>query len=281
MSRPSEAPRITRVEQGFPALTLPGETPRPRSLQEWLALDEVPGVSIAVFDKGSLVWAKAYGVQQAGATEPVTVAPLFQAASLRKPVTALAAMHHAERRTRSLDENIDAKPVSWKLPDNAFTKDQKVTLRRLLSHSAGTTVSGFLGYAAQAPVPALHQVLEGQAPANSSPVRVDAVPGSLTRYSGGGTTIVPQVLIDQLQKPFARIMKETVLAPLAMKRSTFEQPRPKALESQVATGTRPGGKSGKSIKGRWHTYPEQAAAGLWSTPSELARVPLELSKAWG
>ncbi|AGC49355.1 beta-lactamase [Myxococcus stipitatus DSM 14675] len=276
LARPSEAARITRVEQGLRALTLPGEAPRKMSLQDWMALYEVPGVSIAVFDKGALVWAKGYGVKEAGGTEPITIDTLFQAASISKPVSALATMHHAEKRKWSLDEDINAKLVSWKLPDNEFTKDQKVTLRRLLSHSAGTTVHGFRGYSAQASVPTLHQLLNGEKPANSLPVRVDTVPGTLTRYSGGGTSIVQQMLVDQLQKPFATIMKETVLAPLGLKNSTYEQPLPKALESLAAVGTRSGG---KSLEGRWHTYPEQAAAGLWTTPSDLARIALEVSKA--
>ncbi|WP_342377589.1 serine hydrolase [Myxococcus stipitatus] len=276
LARPSEAARISRVEQGLPALTLPGEAPRKMSIQDWMALYEIPGVSVAVFDRGALVWAKGYGVKEAGGSEPITVDTLFQAASISKPVSALAAMHHAEKRKWSLDEDINAKLVSWKLPDNDFTKDQKVTLRRLLSHSAGTTVHGFRGYSAQASVPTLQQLLNGEKPANSSAVRVDTVPGTLTRYSGGGTSIVQLMLQDQLQKPFAQIMKETVLAPLGLKNSTYEQPLPKALEPLAAVGTRSGG---KSVAGRWHTYPEQAAAGLWTTPSDLARIALEVSKA--
>ncbi|WP_171452758.1 serine hydrolase domain-containing protein [Myxococcus xanthus] len=276
MARPAEAARITRVEQGFPSIPIPGEKPRHLPLQEWMALYEIPGLSIAVFDRGSLAWAKGYGVKEAGGTAPITVDTLFQAASISKPVAALAAMHHAEKRKWSLDEDINARLTSWKLPDNAFTREQKVTLRRLLSHSAGTTVHGFPGYAAQAPVPTLQQLLDGEQPANSAPVRVDTVPGTLTRYSGGGTSIVQQMLTDQLQKPFAQIMKEAVLAPLGLKHSTYEQPLPKALEPLAAVGARSGG---KNLEGRWHTYPEQAAAGLWTTPSDLARIAMEVSKA--
>ncbi|MBL0694685.1 serine hydrolase [Comamonas sp. JC664] len=276
VARPSEAARIARVESGLPPLRLPGEAPRTLSLQEWMTLYKIPGVSIAVFEKGALVWAKSYGVREAGGAEPVTLETLFQAASISKPVTALAAMHHAEKRKWSLDADINEKLVSWKVPESAYTQEQKVTLRRLLSHSAGTTVHGFAGYAAGAPVPTTRQVLDGEAPANSSPVRVDTVPGTLTRYSGGGTTIVQQMLVDQLQKPFPRIMRDTVLAPLGLKHSTFEQPLPKALESLAAVGTL---SDGTSLEGRWHTYPELGAAGLWTTPSDLARIALEVSKA--
>ncbi|ATB37890.1 serine hydrolase [Cystobacter fuscus] len=277
LARPSEAARIARVEAGLSPVALPGEQTRRLSLQEWMALYKIPGLSIAVFDKGSLVWARGYGVKQSGGTDPVTPDTLFQAASISKPVTTLAVLHHAEKRGWSLDGNINDQLVSWKVPDNEYTKEQKVTLRRLLSHSAGTTVQGFKGYAANEPVPTLRQVLDGEKPANSSPVRVDTVPGTLTRYSGGGTLIVQQMLMDQLHQPFPRIMREGVLAPLGLKHSTYEQPLPKKLQPLAATGTRSGG---ASVEGRWHTYPELAAAGLWTTPTDLARIALEVSKAW-
>nr|BDT38751.1 class A beta-lactamase-related serine hydrolase [Myxococcus sp. MH1] len=276
LSRPAEAARVARVEEGLPAIALPGETPRHLSLPQWMELYKVPGLSLAVFDQGKLVWTKAYGVKQAGGDEPVTVDTLFQAASISKPVTAMAAMHHAEKHKWSLDENVNDKLVSWKLPDNDFTKEQKVTLRRLLSHTAGTTVHGFAGYAVDAPLPTVQQILDGEKPANSSAVRVNTVPGTLTRYSGGGTTVVQQLLVDQLKKPFPQIMKETVLAPLGMKDSTFEQPLPASLASRAATGTTP---DGKRVQGGWHVYPELAPAGLWTTPSDLARAALEMSKA--
>ncbi|MCP3063484.1 serine hydrolase [Myxococcus sp. K38C18041901] len=276
LSRPAEAARVARVEEGLPGISLPGETPRHLSLPQWMELYKVPGLSLAVFDQGKLVWAKGYGVKQAGGTEPVTIDTLFQAASISKPVTAMAAMHHAEKNKWSLDENVNDKLVSWKLPDNDFTKEQKVTLRRLLSHTAGTTVHGFGGYAVDAPLPTTQQILDGEKPANTSAVRVDTVPGTITRYSGGGTTIVQQFLADQLKKPFPQIMKETVLTPLGMKDSTFEQPLPASLAPRAATGTHP---DGKSVQGGWHVYPEMAPAGLWTTPSDLARAALEMSKA--
>lgn len=277
LARPSEAARITRVEAGLAPIALPGEAPRRLSLHQWMELYAVPGLSIAVFDKGALVWAKSYGVKQAGGIEPVTVDTLFQAASISKPVTALAAMRHAEKRKWSLDADINDALVSWKVPENDFTKEQKVTLRRLLAHNAGTTVHGFAGYAPGAAVPTTQQILDGAAPANSGAVRVDTVPGTRTRYSGGGTVVVQQMLVDQLQQPFPRIMKEAVFAPLGLKNSTFEQPLPKALEARAAIGTRSGG---TSVEGRWHTYPEMAPAGLWTTPSDLAHIALEVSKTW-
>jgi CubicO group peptidase (beta-lactamase class C family) len=264
------------VEAGLAPVSIPGEEPVRLSIQRWMELYKVPGLSVAVFDKHALVWAKGYGVTQAGGSEPVTVDTLFQAASISKAVTALAVAHHAEQGKWSLDANINDKLLSWKVPDNEFTKEQKVTLRRLLSHSAGLTVHGFPGYNVTAPRPTLKQILDGEKPANTAPVRVDIVPGSKTRYSGGGTTVVQQMMVDQLKKPFPQIMRETVLAPLGLKNSTYEQPPPPAFAARTTAGTYA---SGQSVEGRWHVYPEMAAAGLWTTPSDLSRIAIEVSKA--
>ncbi|HZI04255.1 MAG TPA: serine hydrolase domain-containing protein, partial [Archangium sp.] len=248
LARPAEAARVARVEAGLAPATLPGEEPLQLSLQRWMELYKIPGLSIAVFEKNTLVWAKTYGVKQAGSPEPVTVDTLFQAASISKPVTALAALRYAEQGKWSLDANLNEKLVSWKVPDNALTQEQKVTLRRVLSHTSGLTVHGFPGYAVNEPRPTVPQLLDGQKPANTEPVRVDLTPGSETRYSGGGLTVVQLMMEDQLEKPFPRIMKEAVLEPLGLKDSTFEQPLPAGLAARTAAGTRA---SGESVEGRW------------------------------
>lgn len=275
VARPSEVARIARVEAGLAPAAIPGEEPLRLSLQRWMELYRIPGLSVAVFDRNALVWAKAYGVKQAGGAEPVALDTLFQAASISKPVTALAALRYVEQGRWSLDANINDALVSWKLPENELTKEQKVTLRRLLSHTAGTTVHGFPGYAVGEPLPTLPQILDGVKPANTPPVRVDLVPGSEARYSGGGLTVVQLMMTDRLKKPFPQLMSEAVLVPLGMKHSTFEQPLPPALAPLAAAGTNA---SGKSVEGRWHVYPEMAAAGLWTTPSDLARFAIEVSK---
>jgi CubicO group peptidase (beta-lactamase class C family) len=191
-------------------------------------------------------------------------------------VTALAALHFVEKGRWTLDGNINDRLISWKVPDNAHTRLEKVTLRRLLSHTAGTTVHGFRGYATAEPRPTPAQILDGTPPANSAPVRVDIVPGTRERYSGGGTTIVQSMMVDQLRRPFPEIMRDTVIQPLGLAHSTFEQPLPPARAAHAATGTRG---DGTSVDGRWHVYPEMAAAGLWTTPSDLARIAIEVSLA--
>jgi CubicO group peptidase (beta-lactamase class C family) len=161
------------------------------------------------------------------------------------------------------------------VPDNQFTATEKVTLRRLLTHSAGTTVSGFRGYAVSEEFPTLLQVLAGTKPANSAAIVVDTPVGSRWRYSGGGFSIVQQVIEDETGKPFAQAARELVLEPFGMKHSTFVQPLPADLRDKAATGYRA---SGQAVEGRFHTYPEQAAAGLWTTPEDLAKFAMEVQK---
>lgn len=173
----------------------------------------------------------------------------------------------------SLDENINNRLTSWKLPENEFTAKKKVTLANLLSHTAGLTVHGFPGYAVGVPLPTLLQVLDGARPANTAPVRVNLEPGTKFRYSGGGTTIVQLALMDIERKPFPQIAKETVLDPLQMTHSTYRQPPPPETKKMAASGHK---SDGSLVKGKFHIYPEMAAAGLWTTPSDLAKFAIEI-----
>jgi CubicO group peptidase (beta-lactamase class C family) len=206
---------------------------------------------------------------------PVSTATLFQAGSISKPVSALGALHLVEARRLSLDGDVNAKLTSWRVPDNAFTTTEKVTLRRILSHSGGLTVHGFPGYDAAEPVPSLVQVLDGAPPANTRPIRVDATPGAIWRYSGGGFTIMQQMMIDVSGTPFPRFMQETVLGPIGMTSSSFEQPQPPARVALTATGYYA---DRTPVRGRWHVYPEMAAAGLWTTATDLARFAIEIQE---
>src|SRR5215472_2715814 len=211
--------RIARVEHG---LLLPvvvkGEPTRAMNLTDRMAFYKVPGVSIAVIDHGRIDWARGYGFADVAAKRPETP---FQAASISKSVAAAAALHFVEEGKIDLDSNVNDYLKSWKVPDNNFTQDQKVTLRRLLSHSAGLTVHGFPGYETSAPVPTLVQVLDGEKPANTEPIRVDTVPGTNWRYSGGGYTVMQQMLVDVLGEPFPEIMQKTVLGEFEMKDSAY------------------------------------------------------------
>ena len=233
---------------------------------------KVPGLSVAVIDNFKIAWTKAYGVTEAGSANPVTVHTLFQAGSISKPVAATGALYLVEHGKLSLDENVNDKLKSWQVPDNEFTKDQKVTLRRLLSHSAGITVHGFPGYQAGTPIPTLVQIFDGEKPANTMPIRVDLVPGTQYRYSGGGVTIEQQLILDVTGRPFPQFMREIVFEKIGMLDSTYEQPLPPSRAAMAASGARG---DGTATPGKWHIYPEMAAAGLWTTPGDLAKFGIE------
>ncbi len=275
LATPADADRVAHVEAGLPTLEVAGKS-RKFDVKGWMDVYNVPGISVAVFDDFHLVWAKTYGVKEAGKPQPVTLDTLFQAGSISKPVTAMAAMHFVEKKVLSLDADINTQLRSWKVPENEFTATEKVTLRRLLSHSAGLTVHGFPGYAVSEQTPTLVQVLDGAKPANTLPVRVDFVPGSRFRYSGGGTTIVQLTLVDRLDMPFPAIMDDTLIRRLALKNSTYEQPLPPTRAAQAASGHRA---NGNVVDGKWHVYPEMAAAGLWTTPADLAEIAIEMAES--
>jgi CubicO group peptidase (beta-lactamase class C family) len=264
--------RRAKVERGLLPPVLIKGTPG-WSIEERLRFHKIPGASVAVIRDFKVEWARGYGFRDVQTREPVTERTLFQAGSISKPVAAMAALKKVEQGRLSLEEDVNAKLVSWKLPENEFTKQKKVTLANLLSHTAGLTVHGFPGYAAGEKIPTVPQVLDGAAPANTAPVRVDLEPGTRFRYSGGGTTIAQLMLTDTERKPFPDIMSETVLRPLGMSDSTYEQPLPPTRARQAATGHRA---DGSAVEGKFHVYPEMAAAGLWTTATDLAKFGIEV-----
>jgi CubicO group peptidase (beta-lactamase class C family) len=236
----------------------------------------VPAVSIAVIDNYRVVWAHAAGLRNVASNAPALTTTLFQAASMSKPVAAAGFLHLVEERKLNLDADVNTMLRSWHLPPPPDNSPERVTLRRLLSHTAGINVHGFSGYDRDAALPTLAQVLEGVAPANSEAIRVTAVPGSKTDYSGGGTSIAQQVAVDLTGEPFPAFMQQTLLGPLGMMNSTFDQPLPEGLWPRAADGYYG---DGKPVHRGWHVYPTMAAAGLWTTPTDLATFVIAIQNA--
>ena len=268
--------RITSVENSLlPPVIIQDEPAPEMTLAVRMQHYKIPGVSIAVINNGEIEWARGYGICDKDNNISVTKTTLFQAASISKPVAAMAALSLVQEGKLALDEDVNDKLKSWKVPENEYTTEQKVTLCGLLSHTAGITVPGFPGYPANQSIPTLLQVLEGIEPANSEPIRVDITPRSQWRYSGGGYTILQQLLIDVVGKPFPMIVEELVLNKIGMKHSTFEQPLPAKLIASAATAHQ----EGQRLETKCHNYPEMAAAGLWTTPFDLALFAIELQNA--
>ena len=268
--------RIRRVETEIPAVTH-GERTLQLSLEQWMQALAVPGVSIAVIEDFRIAWTKSYGVTRLGPEgSPVTPGTIFQAASIAKPVTALAVLHQVENGRMYLDEDINTYLRSWKLPESDMAAGEKVTLRRLLAHAGGITPGGFTGYDRTAQAPGIVAVLDGVAPASNPPARVLTKPGTEVAYSGLGYTLLQLALEDLTQQRFEAILKESVLQPLGLRNSTFEQQLPEALRARAASGHLG---VGAAVEGDWRVHPELAAAGLWSTPADLATMIIDVANS--
>lgn len=275
------AERIQQVENGLAyafIIESKEETKKEFTIFERMEYYKVPGVSIAVINDGSIEWIKGYGELRRGSGKKVNTESLFQSASIGKALTAMAALAFVEQGKIELEEDVNRYLKSWKVPENEFTAKAKVTLGQLLSHSGGTTVHGFGGYAIGDKIPNLLQILDGLEPANTGPVRVDVTPGTVWRYSGGGYLVVQQIMEDITGKKFPQIMEESVLGPAGMKNSLYLPELSDKLLDNVALAYR---SDGNIVPGKYHIYPELGAgAGLWTTPSDLARFAIEIQKSF-
>ena len=247
--------RIARVENSLlPPARIAGTTSEPWSIDSRLAFHAVPGVSLAVIADGKISWTRGYGISRSGAHTPVTTDTLFQAGALSKSVTAATALALVDAGLLALDAPANTKLSSWKILGPTGGSAAAVTLRQLLSHTAGLSVPNFSGYASDAPQPTLLQILDGQPPANSAPVRVTLAPGTKWQYSSGGFAVMQQLILDATGETFPAILHRRVFVPAGMTASTFTRP----------------------IPGDARIYPELAAAGLWTTPGDIARFVLAL-----
>jgi CubicO group peptidase (beta-lactamase class C family) len=270
------AVRIERVENGLRTpVAVRGEAVRTMRLAERMRALHVPGVSIAVIDQGKIAWTRAYGLSDADSGRPVTPDTLFQAASISKPVTAVATLKLAAMGQVDLDENVNRRLRAWRMADSALTARQPVTPRALLSHTAGLSEYNLPGHDPAA-CPSLVQVLRGDAPSGNAPVAVEAVPGSRYAYSSLGYAVLEQYLDDATGRPFDVLAHDSVLAPVGMRDSLYAASLPAALAQRAASGH---GLDGRVMAGRWRCHPEQAAAGLWTTAADLARFAIALQEA--
>ena len=244
------------------------------TLRELMDQLHVPGLSVAVIKDYKIHWAKAWGLADVAGAVPATTDTMFQAASMSKPVAAMASLKAIQEHKFTLDQDINTILKSWKMPPSPFMKDHAVTPRELMSHTSGTGDGfGFPGYPPGAPLPTLPQILDGHPPSNVGSVRLERAPMTAYKYSGGAVTIEQLALTDTIGKPFPQIMREFVLDPIGMTNSTYQQPLPPEREKQAAHAH---SSAGKSMNAPWHVYPEMAAAGLWTTPTDLSKLLIEV-----
>ena len=268
--------RKEQVEHGMlPHVVFDGES-KPVSIESRMALYKTPALSVAVVHNGKLDWSAAWGRLQADGTL-ADCGSLFQAGSIAKPVTLLAALRMKTAGLIDFDRSIETYLSSYHLPAGRQTDVNPVTFRNLLAHTSGLTPGGYAGYAQNEPNPTNQQIVRGEAPSNSRKVEVLNTPGASLNYSGGGYTVIEVALQDQLHQPFEQIMHEWLLAPIGMKQADFTMPLPASSHSYTAHGHQI---DGTMIPGGWNNYPEQAAAGLWATATDLAMLLVEIGKGY-
>lgn len=242
-----------------------------------MALYNVKGLSIAVVKDYKVVWAKGYGWADEKEKRPVTTETLFEPGSISKSLNAVGILKLVQDKKLDLFVDINTYLKSWKFPYDSISKGKKITLANLLSHTAGLTVHGFPGYDRKSQIPTLPQILNGQPPANTSAVRSENEPGLESKYSGGGTIISQLIVNDVTHLPYDQFMYDNVLKPMGMIHSSYSQPPNPDKFKYLATGYR---SDGSEIENKFHVYPEQAAAGLWMTPTDLCNYIIETQLAY-
>ncbi|RYF90653.1 MAG: class A beta-lactamase-related serine hydrolase [Chitinophagaceae bacterium] len=273
---PAIEARIKAVEDKLTGRVQIKDSNNYHNLQQRMKAEGVNGVSIAVINNYQVEWVKAYGFADVASGKKVTNETLFQAASISKSLNALGLLKLAQLKKIDLDTDVNNYLHSWKFPYDSVSKGKKITVTNLLSHTAGTSVHGFGGYETTDTLPTIIQILNGQKPANNDPVRSQREPGKASVYSGGGTTISQLLVTDVQSQPYEDFMWQYVLKPIGMMSSSFAQPALKNKIAQLSTGY---AGNGKSVKSNYHVYPEQAAAGLWTNPTDLAKFIIEIQRS--
>jgi len=263
--------KIKQVENSLAGWIQTGSNDR-WNLGERMKKYGINGVSIAVVHNYKIEWARGYGFADLSEKRPVTEATLFQAASISKSLNSLGVLKLVQEKKLDLNADINMYLDSWKFPYDGKSNNKQITLTNLLSHTGGLTIHGFPGYSKGDTLPTLTQILDGQKPANTEAIRSSEEPGKRVNYSGGGTTITQQIIIDITHQPYDVFMKKNVLDPLGMTSSSFTQPPSSGKEKLLATGYKA---DGSEVPGKYHIYPEQAAAGLWTNPTDLCKYIIE------
>jgi len=271
----ADSAKIKEVEKNLIGM-IQMEGEGPWTIKERMEHYHIKALSIAVVQNYKIAWTKAYGWADDSLRVPATTQTLFQAASISKSLNGVGVMKLVQDKKIDLYADINNYLTSWKFPYDSLSKGKKISVANLLSHTAGLTVHGFEGYTPGKTVPNVVQVLDGKKPANSDPIRSMYEPGLKSEYSGGGITISQLIVMDVTHQPYAQYMYDNVLKPMGMTSSTYQQPPADKKPALLATGYRA---NGTPIPGKYNTYPEEAAAGLWTNPTDLSRYIIETQLA--
>src|SRR5688572_543495 len=266
--------KINAVENSLSPVIIYGDTIPKSNIEARMKATGVQGLSIVVITNYKIEWAKGYGWADVEEKRKVTTNTRFQAASISKSINSMGILKLVETGKLDPEADINNYLKSWKFPYDSLSNNKKISTNNLLSHTAGLDIHGFPGYKRSAQLPSIQSILDGKPPANTKAVRSLFEPGKNFKYSGGGTTISQLILTDITKTNYAEWMEKNVLQPLGMTNSSYQQPP--ADTSVLATGYYG---NGKPVTGKYHLYPEQAAAGLWTTPTDLAKYIIECQLA--
>ncbi len=266
--------KINAVENSLTPSVIYGDTLPHLNIEKRMSETGIKGLSIAVIKDYKIEWAKGYGWANVEEKRKVTTVTRFQAASISKSINSMGILKLFEMRKLDPEADINNYLRSWKFPYDSISKNKKISVYQLLSHTAGLDIHGFPGYKKTDTLPTIQQILDGKPPANTKAVRSLFEPGIKFKYSGGGTTISQMIVADLTKANYADWMQKNVLQPLGMTNSSYQQPP--TSNADLATGYY---QDGKPVIGNYHIYPEQAAAGLWTTPTDLAKYIIECQLA--
>ena len=254
-----------------------GDQIKTMTLPEAMAHFKVPAISFSVIQSDKISWVDAIGYTDSDHTKKVNTGTLFQAGSMSKSVAAITALSLVDRGILNLDSAVTPLLRGWVISKPDKFKDEAVTLRQLLSMSSGLNVGGYYGYAPGQPLPMLIQTLNGMKPANNPPLKMIYQPGKQYYYSGGGYEVIQLLINSQTSSSFIQNVQNYVLTPLGMVHSNYDQPLAERFAKNAALATN---SDGNTFTYKWRITPEYAAAGLWSTPTDLAKFVLSVMKAY-
>ena len=248
--------------------------PSPQSIADSLLDRRVPGASVAIIEDGRIIWSKGYGTKLVGSGEAVDADTVFSVGSVSKMINAALILRLVAEGLLDLDEDVNTYLTSWKVPDSPYTTERKVTLRTILSHTAGFSQHGFADFQPGEALPTAIQTLNGERPAKHPPVRLMFEPGERMDYSGGGITVSQVLVEDVTGLSYGEAARRYVFEPLGMTRSTFANPLPKEHGNIARAHGEHNNPTG--LPRGWEAMPELAASGLWTSANDLALFVIAL-----
>jgi len=278
ISQKGSSERKAQLETGIRGqVKFLGEEEKLNSITNRMSVYNIPALSLAVIQQGEIAWAAVYQNESFYEGQNLDCNSIFQAASLSKPVTFMAALRMNAAGEIDLDENIQEYLKDFVLPQGKQTTENPVNLRNIFSHTSGITPGGYQGYAKDLPMPSDMDIVSGAPGVNSPAIEVVSPPDETLGYSGGGYTLAELALQDIYNDEFSNLMNKWILEPVGMEHSEFTQPLPNSKWDLVAKGHT---QSGEVLDGGWRNHPEQAAAGLWSNAVDMAKFLIEIYKAY-